>query len=127
MHEARFFVDELRRRRLDRGAVVLNRTLPASMRDRAAAKSAAALAAAVEDRAWARKVARAATADIASTVDVLTTAAAGFQDIAVVAKREAERRAELAQLASVVVSAPALESDVHDLAGLFTLGAHLWR
>jgi anion-transporting ArsA/GET3 family ATPase len=127
VHEARFFVDELRRRRLDLGAVVLNRTLPASMRDRGAAKSATALAAAVEDRAWARKVARAATADIATTVDVLTTAAAGFQDIVVVAKREAERRAELAQLAPVVVSAPALESDVHDLAGLFTLGAHLWR
>jgi hypothetical protein len=73
-----------------------------------------------------RKVARAATADIATTAEVLATTAAGFQDIVVVAKREAERRAELAQLAPVV-TAPALDSDVHDLEGLFALGAHLWR
>jgi hypothetical protein len=72
-------------------------------------------------------VARSATADIATTIDVLSTAAARFQEIVVVAKREAERRTELAQLAPVVVSAPALDSDVHDLDGLFTLGAHLWR
>ena len=64
VHEARFFVDELRRRHLDLGAVVLNRTLPASMRDRGAAKAAGALATASEDRAWVRKVARSATAAI---------------------------------------------------------------
>ena len=72
-------------------------------------------------------MARSATADLASTSEVLAASTAGFQDIVVVAKREAERRAELAQLAPVVVTAPALGSDVHDLAGLFALGAHLWR
>ena len=64
---------------------------------------------------------------MATVSDVLTAVASGFQDIVVVAKREAERRAELARLAPVVVTAPSLESDVHDLSGLFTLGAHLWR
>lgn len=127
VHEALHVVDELRARRLDLGAVVLNRTLPASMRDRGAARSASALATAAQDRAWVRRVARSATTDIATAQHVLETASTRFQDVAVVAKREAERRAELAELASVVVSAPALESDVHDLAGLFALGAHLWR
>lgn len=127
VYEARYFAEELRRRRLDLGAVILNRTLPAAMRDRGAAKAASALTAALDDRAWARKVARSAGADVATVADVLTTVAAGFQDIVVVAKREAERRAELARLAPAVATAPALDTDVHDLSGLFTLGAHLWR
>jgi anion-transporting ArsA/GET3 family ATPase len=124
--EARYFVDELGRRDLDLGAVVLNRTLPAGLRKPAAAKSAAALASAIDDPAVVDRLASAAGADATLTHRVLAEVAARFHDTAVVAMREAERRAELSALAATVAEAPMLETDVRDLAGLLDLGRHLW-
>ena len=125
--EARFFIDELARRRLDLGAVVVNRTLPATLRQPAAAKSAKALAAAVTQPSTVDTVARAAGTDPAMTAAVLTEVATRFHESSVVAKREAERRGELAALSPLVASAPVLEADIRDLAGLLELGNHLWR
>jgi hypothetical protein len=45
----------------------------------------------------------------------------------VVAKREAELRAELAAAPDLVLSVPYFEADVHDLAGLARMGDHLFR
>ena len=47
-----------------------------------------------------------------------TRSPSSFHDVALVATREAERRAELAALAPQVLDVEALPSDVHDLAGL---------
>jgi hypothetical protein len=48
-----------------------------------------------------------------------------FDDLALVATREEERRRSLAELAPLTVSIPWLDGDVHDLAGLSTLADHL--
>jgi anion-transporting ArsA/GET3 family ATPase len=124
--EARYFVDELDRRGLPLGAVVLNRVLPDAIRSPGAARSARALAAALDDR-LAATVGEVAAVDPAAVGRILGEVAARFHDVAVVAKGEAERRSELAALAPLVASAPTLPSDVHDLEGLLMLGDHLWR
>ena len=54
-----------------------------------------------------------------------TQVAESFHDVALVATREAERRAELAALAPQVVDVEALPSDVHDLAGLLAIVASM--
>ena len=56
---------------------------------------------------------------------MLVEVAERFHDIAVVASREAERRAELEDLGALNVAVPSLAHDVHDLAGLVELGALL--
>ncbi len=124
--EARYFVDELDRRGLPLGAIVLNRVVPEAVRSPAAARSAQALAAALDD-GLAAAVAEAVALDAEAARRVLVEVAARFHDVAVVAKAEAERRSELAALAPLVASAPTLRSDVHDLDGLLQLGDHLWR
>jgi len=57
--------------------------------------------------------------------DVLSEVATRFQDVAIVAMREAERRAELAELAPQVLDVPSLDSDIFDLTGLMELVGHL--
>ncbi len=56
---------------------------------------------------------------------MLTQVAESFHDVALVATREAERRAELAALAPQVVDVEALPSDVHDLEGLLAIVASM--
>lgn len=124
--EARYFVDELDRRGLPLGAIVVNRVVPEAVRSPGAARSARALAAALDD-GLAAAVAEAVAVDAEAASRVLAEVAARFHDVAVVAKGEAERRSELAALAPLVASAPTLGSDVHDLDGLLQLGDHLWR
>jgi hypothetical protein len=58
---------------------------------------------------------------------VLAQVAESFHDVALVATREAERRAELAALAPQVLDVEALPGDVHDLDGLLAIGAALHR
>lgn len=122
-HEAAYLARELTRRELHLGAIVANRTLPKSF----TAKSSAASA---------RKLVACARGDLADVVassigsepqivgDVLAEIGERFHDVAVVATREAERRSELGELASLLVIAPMLEGDVNDLADLAKLGAH---
>jgi hypothetical protein len=50
-----------------------------------------------------------------------------FLNFQVVAKREAEQRAELALGAGVVATVPAFETDIYDLAGLARLADALRR
>jgi len=131
-HEAAFLARELLARDYDLGAIVANRVLPSALTKRAAATASRRLAEAAREGPLAADVARAldgggAGKDTDERVvrDVLTEIAGRFHDVALVAAREAERRAELAALAQQVLDVPSLDSDVHDLTGLMTLVEHL--
>jgi len=121
--EARFLADELRRRGMPLGALVLNRTLPVAVRQPAVAKAARAL----------RELDSATLGDVASAVGapqrrvaaVLAEVAERFGDLTVVAGREAERRAELETVSPLTAVVPTLAGDVHDLAALLAIGAYL--
>jgi hypothetical protein len=56
---------------------------------------------------------------------VLTQLAERFDDVALVAARETERRAELASLTPAMLDVPWLAGDIHDIAGLGGLAEHL--
>jgi anion-transporting ArsA/GET3 family ATPase len=127
-HEAAFLARELLSRDYDLGAMIANRVLPSSLTRRGAATSAKRLGA--EADGLAGTVARRLSSDGAAVDervvrDVLQEVATRFHDVALVATREAERRAELAALAPQVLDVPSLDSDINDLAGLATLVGHL--
>jgi anion-transporting ArsA/GET3 family ATPase len=123
--EARYLADELRRRRMPLGAIVLNRTLPANVRQAAVVKAAGALRDVAGDAAQVRELAKVAGAKPVEVKRVLGLVADRFRDVTVVAGREAERRAELASAAPVTSVVPTMPTDVHDLPTLLTLGGHL--
>lgn len=142
-HEAGYLARELVRRDLHLGAVIANRTLPAAFTRPEAARSAVRLAE--------RVVPRDATgegdegdqsdqgdpaglvAEVAATLSerpelvagVLAEIAARFHDVALVATREAERLADLADHAGTVVCAPVLDHDINDVGDLLALAHHL--
>ncbi len=123
--EARFLAEELRRRRMPLGAIVLNRTLPAAVRQSAVAKASTALRDVAADTAQVRELAKASGAKPAEVKRVLGEVADRFRDVTVVAGREAERRAELSTAAPVTAVVPTMATDVHDLGTLLELGRHL--
>jgi anion-transporting ArsA/GET3 family ATPase len=123
-HEAAFLARALAQRDFHLGAIIANRVLPTGFTAKAAANSAKRLHAA----SGGDVAGRIATEidlpidDVASTLDA---AATRFHDIALVATREAERRAELEGLATVVLTAPTLDRDINDVADLLALGEYL--
>ncbi len=123
--ESRFFADALAERRFHLGAIVANRVLPTTLRSAAAARAAADLRA--RAGAMAHLLAPMVDASRERVEGVLVEVVDRFEDLAVVAKREAERLAELNGRAPILATVPALESDIHDLDGLLMLGTHLWR
>lgn len=125
VHEAQFLATELRRRSMHLGAVVLNRTLPPEIRRTAAARAARSLIEVAGDDATVGPLAERIDAEPAMLANVLREVGERFHDIAVVARREAERRAELEELGALTVAVPSLGGDVHDLDGLVALGRHL--
>ena len=105
------------------GALVLNKVLPSYLLDptlsgvaERLAANAPALAQVVGD-----EVAPPATAS-----RVLREVAESFLNFSVVAKREAEQRAELASVPDVVASVPYFDQDICDLRGLLGLGRAIW-
>ena len=64
--------------------------------------------------------------DAPAVTRVLREVGESFLNFGVVAKREAEQRAELATRPDVVVAVPFFETDIYDLAGLLRQGAALW-
>jgi len=126
-HEAAFLAGALRDRQLPLGGIVINRAMPSVLREPAAAKAAAQLAAAAKKDALPSALAEVLHADPAVVQGILAEIAERFHDIAMVATREAERRAELERLAPFTATAPNLDHDIHDLRGLLELGDHLWR
>lgn len=127
LHEAEFFVRELRARGLHLGAMVLNKVLPAYLLDPDAHAAAERL--------------RSGTAELVAALSsqlgeqpcephmaqrVLTEVADSFLRFALVAKRETEQRAELAAVPDVVAAVPYMETDIYDLAGLLRVGEKIW-
>ena len=124
-HEARFLARELARRHMSLGAIVANRVLPSGLAARDASRSAQALVDQA-DGPLARNVARAMPGVSAKSVaPILAQVGAQFDDLAMVAAAESERRSELAAMAPMLLSVPWLEGDIHDLAGLAQLANHL--
>jgi anion-transporting ArsA/GET3 family ATPase len=123
-HEARFLARSLVEREMCLGAIVANRVLPEELAGSAAADSAAEL---LEQASGplADAVADELGAPVAQVRSVLTQVAVRFDDVALVAARESDRRAELAAMAPTLVSVPWLGGDIHDLAGLGRLAGHL--
>ncbi len=128
-HEAGYLARELLSRDYHLGAIVANRVLPTALTRRGAVDSANRLAERVDDEEFVGAVAAelnhrspAAAAEPKVVRDVLAEVATRFHDVAIVAMREAERRAELAPQ---VLDAPTLDSDIFDLSGLLTLVGHL--
>ncbi len=123
-YEARYLARSLVDRGMSLGAIVANRVLPAALASSAAAESAAALLERA-DGELADAVAAELEAPRKQISAVLTQIAARFDDVALVAARESDRRSELAALAPVFLTVPWLAGDIHDLAGLDSLAGHL--
>ena len=123
-HEARFLAQSLHERQMCLGAIVANRVLPEELAGTAAADSAAAL---LEQAPGplAERVAEQLDAPLTQVRSVLSQIASRFDDVALVAARESDRRSELAAMAPTMVSVPWLEGDIHDLAGLGQLAGYL--
>jgi anion-transporting ArsA/GET3 family ATPase len=122
-YEAVYLSRELHHRGFHLGAIVANRVLPPEFTSKAAATSARKLVRAAAD-GLADDVAAVIDADPGVVADVLSEIGVRFDDARVVATREAERRAELSELASLLVTAPVLDRDVNDIADLLELAAH---
>jgi anion-transporting ArsA/GET3 family ATPase len=123
--EAGFFVEELAARGLHLGAVVVNKALPDWLGDREPAAAARQL----RQRSSELADALAGPTRLSSErlTRVLAEVGESYANYAVVAKREAEQRAELARTADVLVTVPLLDEPIHDLSGLIDLGERAWR
>ncbi len=124
VREAEFFVEALAAKHLHLGAVVLNKVLPGYLLDEDAATVAGRL------RADGPAVAAAAGVQLGPAAEVgrvLAEVGDSFLNFQVVAKREAEQRAELSVGTEVVATVPYQDHDIVDLAGLVQLADHLRR
>ncbi|HEY3239964.1 MAG TPA: hypothetical protein VGL92_10400, partial [Acidimicrobiia bacterium] len=131
VREAEFFVSALAERRLHLGALVLNKTLPDYLLGTAGEHAARTLcrdpeAAAATVAQGKAGVPQEKSPDGPTVSRVLHTVGESFLNFAVVAKREAELRAEMAAAPDLVLSVPYFEADVHDLTGLARMGDHLF-
>ena len=125
-HEARFLARELARRHMSLGAIVANRVLPSGLAAREASRSAQALVDRAARAAGPRRGrARCPACRPKRSRRCSPQVGAQFDDLAMVAAAESERRTELAALAPMLLSVPWLEGDIHDLAGLAALADHL--
>jgi anion-transporting ArsA/GET3 family ATPase len=123
-HEARFLARALLERQMSLGAIVANRVMPEALAGEPAAAAATALLQQA-DGALAVAVADSLGEPVKRVRSVLSHVATGFDDVALVAARESDRRSELAALAPMLLAVPWLSGDIHDLAGLSDLADHL--
>ncbi len=124
LREAEFFVDALHDRRLNLGAVVMNKVLPDYLRDPGVARTATAMSATAETLA--KTLAPALSGDATDVARLLQDVAASFHDYALAASRQAEQRAGLSTAPEALVAVPQLGSDLTDLASVLELGSYLW-
>jgi len=127
LHEAERFCAALGERDLHLGAIVCNRTLPDLLLDPGAAEAAAVCRSDAD--ALAAALAEAGLPGLdepARTARVLRIVGESFDRFAVVARREAELRRELAGGPEVVARVPALAGDVGDVAALAVIARHLF-
>ena len=127
LHEAELFCDQLVRRDFHLGALVLNKTLPSYLLSAAGDRAAEVLRGeAVPLGISLADTGDEALEDSARDARVLRTIGESFRNFAVVAKREAELRTELARVPEVVVDVPAFETDIADIGGLAEIAARLF-
>ncbi|MDQ3979338.1 MAG: AAA family ATPase [Actinomycetota bacterium] len=125
LREAEDFLAVLVREGFHPGALVLNKVLPPYLLDPALGAVAERLAA--NAPALGQLVAEDAEPTSPATVArVLREVAESFLNFSVVAKREAEQRAELGTVPDVVASVPYFDQDICDLRGLLALGRTVW-
>jgi anion-transporting ArsA/GET3 family ATPase len=124
LREAEAFLAALAKGGFHPGALVLNKILPDYLRDPEVAAVAERLAADAP-ALGAGPAAEAGPPD--AVIRVLREVAESFRNFAVVAKREAEQRAELATVPDVVATVPFFDDDVCDLGGLLRLGRTIWE
>ena len=122
--EAEFFIDALRDHDFHLGAVVLNKVLPEFFLDKGTTGAAKALCANASDLAAGLP---ADLGDRAQVARVLEEIGESFLNFQVVAKREAEVRAELSAVPDAVATVPYFDRDITDLTGLLELGEKIWR
>lgn len=128
VREAEAFMRLLPAKRLHLGGMVLNRVLPSYLTDASLAERAEQLCAKAPELAATLCAEGAAMSgcDPGLVERVLSEVGTNFNNVAVVAKREAAQRAELSRASDVVASIPELSEDVHDLSGVLDLGRHIW-
>jgi len=129
LREAEFFCEQLIDRKYHLGALVLNKTLPDYLLSADGARAADVLVAEtgpVAEALAAELPDAAELSDTARTARVLRTVGDSFRNFAVVAKREAELKGELARQPEVVANVPNFEIDIYDIAGLARIGEHLF-
>jgi anion-transporting ArsA/GET3 family ATPase len=125
LREAEFFAQALTDRRLHLGAIVLNKVLPAYLRD----PSGAEVAVTMRDRAGelaAELAPEVRDADASQIARVLAEIGRSYLDYRLAAQREAEQQSELATMPEALVTVPQFDTDVYDLAGVLRLGERLW-
>jgi anion-transporting ArsA/GET3 family ATPase len=127
VQEAQFFASALTERKLHLGGLIVNRTLPPALARPATAKAAGRLREVADDPTVVGNLAAVSGAEPQLIRGVLVEVAERFADTAVVARREAERRAEIDGLAPITVAVPSLDVDVTDLTALLQLGRLLWK
>jgi anion-transporting ArsA/GET3 family ATPase len=128
LREAQLFCEELIRRHFHLGALVLNKTLPDYLLSPDGARAADALC--TEAGPLAEVLAGTGAPELADaprTARVLRTIGESFKNFAVVAKREAELKTELARVPDVVVNVPNFEVDIYDVGGLARIGDCLFE
>jgi anion-transporting ArsA/GET3 family ATPase len=127
LREAEQFCEELTARHFHLGALVLNKTLPDYLLSRDGDHAAAVL-----ERSRVTLAEELASLDVpclgdaADDARVLRTLGDSFRNYEVVARREAELRAELSRLPDIVVNVPNLETDISDVAALARIGDYLF-
>jgi len=124
VREAEFFIEALEERGLHLGAVVLNKVLPAWFLEKGTTTAAKTMGS--EADAIAEKLPP-SVGPPDQVGRVLREVGESFLNFQVVAKREAETRAELSAAPEVVAAVPYFDRDINDLAGLLLLGEQLWR
>lgn len=124
LREAEFFSAELAHRKLDVGAVILNKVLPEALSD----LDALATAEVIEQRhaELAATLAGPMKVDEAVLDRVLLTVTESYSDFAVVARREAAARERFASEGATLITIPNLEGEISDMTGLAQLGGYLF-
>ena len=126
LREAEQFCAELTARDFHLGALVLNKTLPGYLLTADGDLAAGVLERQNEKLAEGLAPVDDAFDDPSTTARVLRTLGESFRNYEVVARREAELRAELSRLPDVVVNVPNFDSDIADVAGLARIAEHLF-
>ncbi len=126
--EAKFFVDELNRRKLNLEVMALNKVLPSSFRS----KDAAAVAEKMREDSdkIADKLAGkifGEDVNLVSVSRVLKEVGTSFQNFQNVALQEASLEKTFAKTTGYVASVPFYDSEISDLASLADLGSRLWK